>query len=466
NLSRLDQNFDVNNDGTPSEEGLVSLLTFNSSFVATNILLLELEDTLDIGIATVVPNGFRTLTLPQATIQDNNDGFVPLAPGGLLNDFANFESQTPFRGGTGQVSMNRDLEGNLIVAATVDQGSNAADAQNIENYIAVARVAPDGTEEWTIAAWVVNGDGKQVLQGPGGAVEGRLIDFQTDTGMAGKSMSSPMVDAAGNIYFWGSFEREATGTTVTGLHRAVYDAASFSYELELLFTLGEVFTSQNTGLDYQIQFLGLNDSNSIGSSAPWSQNITETGVSGNKFFGFSTDDTIHLGGLVLGVEVVYDADMDGDFVDPTGSSEDPMSLDESYNSLILISSASSFVEQQDLGSASGNSSLRCYGEGLAAGDESVIRLVDAPASALCFLAVSNAGQPDLPIFGGNFVSGFGLLPFAPLSFNTDANGVLEIPLFPGGATADLVIQAATFESLMGGMLNFDISNAVLLQYGV
>ncbi|MEM7310225.1 MAG: hypothetical protein AAF682_26355 [Planctomycetota bacterium] len=279
--------------------------------------------------------GTRGLELP-GTLTDNCTGFTN--PGGASNQFANYFSQVPFRGGNGQIALGRDQTARLIAAATVDHPSGGS-ASNIGQYIAVARLNPaTGVEEWAIAAYNDGvGGGKPILNGPGGATIGTLSDFGALDGSARPGISSPMVDSVGNIYFIAVVDTTASGGGLgTGLVRAVYDPSLFCYELELLFDTGTVLSGPNSGRNYQISFIELSDSNSISSGTTYSQNISETAHLSMCPQGLGTSDPRTLGGLVLALEIVYDFDGDGLFTQCTGALGDPLSADQDYTVLFYV----------------------------------------------------------------------------------------------------------------------------------
>jgi len=335
----------------------------------------------------------------------------------------NWQSQVPFRGGNGQVAMGYDQDGDLLVASQLFIGSasvtdvvdGALFDNTPQNAIAVARF-PDGDvtaePEWTLAGWcegITLGLGKFVKDGPGGDPIGQLIDLAIATGGAvlGPSMSSPMMDAAGNLYFLSGIQFfEGDDPFDTALIRAVYNPDTFSYELELLFSLGFVFDGQNSGTPYQIQFLPLVDSNSIGSGAPTSNNITSNAI-GNvdlaSEIALDPADPRTLGGLIVAADIVYDVDGDGDFEDPTSNACDcPESGDESYNVLMWVGPAEGIEEEECLADCNDDGVLNildftCFQAAFQAGD---LATADCDGSGslnildfTCFQAAFQAGCP-------------------------------------------------------------------------
>ncbi|MHC4894499.1 MAG: hypothetical protein ACYTFV_14350 [Planctomycetota bacterium] len=450
NLSRLEKNFAP----LGSTDGLAALLGYSGT--ANNLCVFGIFDA---GAGIGLPTATYNLFLPPV-VTDNSTGFTNIS-GALTNDFSHYQSQVAFQGGNGQVGMNIDRSGNLIVAATADQGDFADQSACPDNYIAVARVSADGsTTEWTMAAYNDGlGGGKPVLDGPGGTAIGQIIPISTIIGVPNAGLSSPMVDSVGNIYFWGAFERFSTGTTATGLIRAIYDEATFSYELELLFTLGEVFPGINSGVDYQIRFVSLVDSNSISSSAPFSGNISEEGYAGQTYPWASIDDPLHLGGLILAGEIVYDVDGNGTFDD---ASANPGSPDEDYQTLLYITGTT--AAQPDLGfQGPGESHLTVTGSGLGGAESSVATLTGAAPNSVTFAVLAAAGAPNLPFGAGTIVGGTAILSGFPLQLAIPANGVLQVPISGTPVAIDFSLQFATVNLAFPGFVEF--SNAVMLQFG-
>lgn len=268
--------------------------------------------------ATGSVTGKEALILP-AVVIDNETGYVNL-PGN--NEFNHYVSQTAFRGGSGQVALGTDKSGNLLAAAEVDHPARANDEP--KNYIAVARRKPDGTVQWTIAGYCDAFGGKPITDGTG-AVIGKMLPLPEVTGGTprGPSVSAPMIDSMGNVYFVSALERNRIGFPERGigLLRAVYNEANFSYRLELLAMTGDIFEGQNSKLKYRIDAIDLADSNSVDSATPFSSNIMETPYAGMNRAGIPNPrDPRSLGGLIFAATITYDQDEDGDFgggVDPT-----------------------------------------------------------------------------------------------------------------------------------------------------
>ena len=350
--------------------------------------------------------GNTTFSQP-ASITDNNTGFVfpddlsaLTAP--TIGEYGQYLSQVAFRGSNGQVGVGEDQAGRILVAAVgiADEaaGNLYAEQDNPINAMFVARFSPSniaGTLEWTVAAYNDAPGGKQILDGPGGTPIGQIVELQQVTGGApiGPSMSPPMIDSVGNIYFLAAVELYGTPFSDfdSALVRAVYNPASFSYELELVMQPGDVFAGVNSGRDYQISFLGIADSNSLATSAPFSGNIVQTGFNGMDVSAMATSDATTLGGLFINAEITYDWDDDGTFDAAAGS-------DQEYQTLLYIG-----VNQAQCSSAVTN---YCTAGTSASGCQATITAVGTPsatASSGFNVTVANVeGQKDgLFFFGQN-----------------------------------------------------------------
>ncbi|MCG3123334.1 MAG: hypothetical protein GIKADHBN_01750 [Phycisphaerales bacterium] len=254
-------------------------------------------------------------------------------------------------------------------------------ATNAFNTIAVFEDdggAPYATGSWKLAAWVdtpglsgkpIHGDfGNDGYPFTGDAGEfdgtvdlnplsatfdapiGRLATMFEVTGgtPVGPSISAPMIDSAGNIWFTSAValnKTDPTGAPFTdfdsAIIRAIYDAGSGCWRLELITELGDVFTGNNSGTRYQIQFMAVADSNSVASETTWSNMIVATGWNNRDTCLFSDPRSpLNLGGLVFSAEIVYDVDGDNDFEDPTATGGNPASADQAYSTLMFIGNTS------------------------------------------------------------------------------------------------------------------------------
>lgn len=176
---------------------------------------------------------------------------------------------------------------------------------------------------------------------------GRLANLYEVTGgaPAGPSISAPAFDSVGNVYFIASVALNKSGPTGpfvdfdSALIRAIYNPDTFCYTLELLAELGDTFDGPNSGRKYQLQFLGVADSNSVDSGTIFSGNITQAAFANTDPATLGTgaiEDTRALGGLVFRAEVTYDVNNDGTFDDPSSAGGDPSSPDESYAVLMYL----------------------------------------------------------------------------------------------------------------------------------
>ncbi|MDZ4771546.1 MAG: hypothetical protein SGI72_00275 [Planctomycetota bacterium] len=263
-------------------------------------------------------------------------------------EYYHYFSQTAFVGGTSQIALGRDQAGKLLAAGVVHYGFTAVPTQNPgflneNNYILVAKIDPaTGATTHSAAAWTNTAGGKDIYQN-GTTVIGRLRPF--GAAPLGTTMSGPMIDSVGNVWFIGVFERNsAPGAVSVGLFRAVLNPANFSYRLELVLAQGDTFAGRNSARNYRVRFLAINDSNSVASGTAWSSNISEVGYLDQPVGALSTSDARTLGGLVIQAGLVYDNDQDGQFnvnlaVGPTPPAGTHIGPDEDYNVLLYVTSA-------------------------------------------------------------------------------------------------------------------------------
>ncbi len=322
------------------------------------------------------------------SITDNDDGFTITSAGEWL--WGNTQSQVPFRGGTGQVALAVTGQGHRLVAAQAFDNVTGGSADTPTNAIIVARFDPStGATQWTLAAYfdAIAAKGKVIKDGSGGTAVGRLAGLYEVTGGSplGPSISSPAFDCAGNIYFIAAAELYGSGGSDFDvcLVRAVYDPASFKYELELVMTTGDIFVGANSATPYMITFLSIADSNSIDSSTIYSGNVMEDcwgGVSPQDLQG-STDPRA-LGGLIVNARVTYDSNGDGAFDNTT---------DENYRVAFFIG-AGAVVEDD------------CYAD---CNGDTVINSLDF----LCFLNLYVAQDPKADCNGDTVVNSLDFLCF-------------------------------------------------------
>lgn len=276
-----------------------------------------------------IPAGGSLCATIPPTITDNEDMKV-------LNVFRSQAgaSQVPFRGGNGQVAMGRDQNGDVLMAFTVTTADEGV-PDNANNAIVVAKIDP-GTMSivgWTAAAYIDPLSGKDIEDGNGNVV-GRMIPLnQLTLGVPnGPSMSSPMIDSVGNIWFQGTIERFLPGggsDLDQAILRAVYDPATFSYKLERVIDVGQSFFGKTSGTRWQITFMTTADSNSITSTAPWSGNLLQQSFNDRPVTGLATRDSLTLGGMVFVASITYDSDGDGVF-------DVNLGFDERYSCLIYV----------------------------------------------------------------------------------------------------------------------------------
>lgn len=319
--------------------------------------------------------GKRSINLP-ATFTTDNAVTFPTSDAGTGNsdEFDNYHGTAAFRGGNGQVALGADQAGRMLIAAQVSHpgdvcaGGTCGTRDWRYDYIAVARLdCGTGGVEWQLAAYTDVPDitvapitdssttpplvdtGKAVLDGPGGNVIGHLSQLQEITmgTPRGPSLSSPMIDSVGNVWFIGIIKYVEPDPIPpnfdpidTGLFRSVYNPATFEYELELVLTTGRIFQGLNSGMDYQISFISTaNSAGGISSGNAWSQNISETAHNNGPKAGLLPSSPDTLGGLVIAAEITYDRDEDMDFAQPcTSSTIGDGDADQDYNVLLYIGS--------------------------------------------------------------------------------------------------------------------------------
>ncbi len=279
------------------------------------------------------------------SISDPCDAFTVNS---TISEFRGYLSQGPFRGGAGMIAVGGDQAGRALAAGAISEFNLTADPFM---HIPVVRFNEDGSgAEWTLAGWTdaLTGTGKPIYDASGVAV-GEMATLLDATGGAvvGPSATVPTIDSAGNVWFLTAaelFNRIDTDMDTipdasdfdTVLVRAIYDPANFCYSLELVIELGQVFTGANSGVDYQIQFLEMADNNSMSSGSFYSNNGVSNAWNNIDNASLDTSDPRNNGGIVVKATIVYDADMDGDFDNPTSMGGDPTSADEQYTALLYI----------------------------------------------------------------------------------------------------------------------------------
>ncbi len=344
------------------------------------------------------PSGTLELTQP-TSISDPSTSFSFPVAGQSIGQYTYHKSQVAYRGSNGQVAVGQDQAGRILVATVGvadDTTTPAWSYNNPINAIFVARfdpANPGGTLTWSLAAYNDYPNGKPILNGPGGTAIGQCVWMDQVTGGSpvGPSMSAPMIDSVGNIWFFSAIELFSPSELTSGLIRAVYDPSTFSYELELVLTLNDEFLGANSNTDYEISFLSIADSNSIASSAAFSGNIVQSPWNDEDVSTLSTSNPFTLGGLVFFAAITYDVDDDGVF-DPT------LGQDQDYSVLMYLgpnspSCASTAVNY----CTSGTSASGCQATLSAVG-------IPSPSAASGFTVTSSAvegGKDGLFFYGQN-----------------------------------------------------------------
>ncbi len=261
-----------------------------------------------------------------------------------VSEFRGYLSQGAFRGGTGMMAVGSDSAGRVLAAGALSELNITADPLT---HVPVLRFNEDGTgAEWTLAGWAAPLSGKPICDETGATI-GQMTLQVNVSGLLGPSSSVPTIDAAGNVWFLSAvelFNRIDTDMDTIGdssdfdtaLLRAVYDPDNFCYSLELVVELGQVFAGQNSGRDWQIQFLEIADSNSMSSGSFYSANGASGAWNNFDVSDLDTSDPRTNGGIVVKASIVYDADGDSDFENPTAGGGNAASVDEQYNALLYI----------------------------------------------------------------------------------------------------------------------------------
>ncbi len=432
--------------------GTLSHVAYDNSSESTMVNMIGL--TSGAGIA-----GTFAVALP-AAITDNEDFTVI---GGAPLEYDHYHSQVAFQGGSGNIAAGLDQAGNLIVAGEVDWPSDGGSDWPL-NLIAVARVHPTtGATEWTMAGRndSTGSNGKEIFGGSNcNDVIGQQVTLADVTGgipagnPQGPSVSAPMIDSVGNIWFLSAVELfdEFGGPSDfdVALLRAMYDPATFSYKLELVTTTGDVFPGINSATNWQVRFLGIADANSVSSSTAWSGNMSSEAHSGvNPANITDLRDSRGMGGLVLNVGLTYDRNGDGDYTTCFNGG-----VDEDYTTLVYIGHRF----WPDLGNGlSGTFTPRLKGEGnLVAGEFQTVTLEDAPPLTVCQFVVGFSAL-NAPFKGGVLVPN----PDIIIGLPTDVTGTFAFPfVWPAGVPGGISIYWQAWCPDAGGPNNFSASNGV------
>ncbi len=276
---------------------------------------------------------------------DPIDGFNPSNVYGSLGnqEFMNYQSQVCFRGPSGPVAGTVLSNNSMLLAAGVAAtGGGATTPQSMDNYIAVATIDPAGNATWSIAAHTGGPTGsagltaKQIL-GPSGTPIGSLARYSEvfPGSTSGPSISPPAMDRLGNLYFLSTITLFGTPNTFsTGLIRANRNSTG-GYQLELITQVGDVLAGVNSTRNYQIQFMGIADADSVDSGAVWPSSIVQDfNASVTNPDGLAYGSPRSLGAMVFRAKVVYDMNNDGQFIDPTQPTS--ASPDQAYNVLMVM----------------------------------------------------------------------------------------------------------------------------------
>ncbi len=287
------------------------------------------------------------LIYPGAGAMDNIDPFSYIMPVGGDTGFDHYHSQVAFRGGVSQIALGSDAQGRGLAGAVAYIVGGNNDPSNV---IPVARFdANTGAIEWALAAWADATqlgewpEGKPIRDASGAAIGELTTLFQVTGGSPfGPSMSSPGIDAAGNLWFLSAVQlyngddddlmpfnglepTPPNGDDIytSGLIRAVYDEANFGWNLELVFRLGDTFRGQNSDTDWTVAFLGIADADSISSGSFFSHNVMETAWNGMDTSSLSTNDPRHSGGVIVNASIAYTPDVEG-------------AMEERYNAALFV----------------------------------------------------------------------------------------------------------------------------------
>lgn len=292
---------------------------------------------------------------------------IPITVNGQEIDagqFGHYLSLNAFEGGGGQVALGRDpFTGEHVAAATVL--SQQDDPSDPINGVFAYRFDPasPGAGSWSLvaqadtlpgAASPIWGDaGNDGIPGTLDAGEGDgLIDRDDQSAtydapigqllpyfsafpaanQVGPSISTPTIDAAGDVYFTASVGLNEPGNAVVpveALLRARFDDASQGWLLEAILAEGQTVRGGNSGTAFRIDELHVSiDSAEGGAASPgavFSQSAGSFAFNGSGLSG--RGDARGLGGLVVSAQLSYDVDADSTF----GSA-----ADESYNALLYL----------------------------------------------------------------------------------------------------------------------------------
>ncbi|MBL0871513.1 MAG: hypothetical protein IBJ18_13150 [Phycisphaerales bacterium] len=335
------------------------------------------DGTVDTALRVGMPNS-------NGQIIDPVDGFDPSSAFGSIGnqELMNYQSQVSFRGPSGPVAGTVLPSGNIVLAAGVAAtGGGSSTPQSMDNYIAVANVdGSTGAVSWTIAAHTGNASGaagglSKAILGPSSTVIGRLAKYNEvfPSATSGPSISAPAMDRLGNLYFLSTVklfgEPDVYTTALLKAHR---DNNTGGYALELITKVGDVITGANSLKSYQIQFMGVADSDSVDSGAVWPSSIVQdlpSSITDPNAIPYGSP--LSLGAMVYRAKIVYDTDNNGLYVDPT-TPGGAGSGDQAYNVLMaMLPGSPASCQPADIACDDGiplSQSVGCVNSGVNEGD--------------------------------------------------------------------------------------------------
>ena len=336
--------------------GFAPITPFGSVGTAATILADASDHPVYLGLigldATAAPTTTAVFAAP-ATLDDPAEPYG--TTGAPFGGFTHTNAALAFNGSSGAVTLSTDANGQVLAAAVfavacdgcespsglglpVLPGTAPDDARH--SGIAVLRFDPTdpvATQSWTLAAWT-NGEtgmGKSFADDQGTPI-GMLLTSDATPGTTGPSISGVSMDSAGNLLFSAPYVDFGPDTLLgtlddresIGLFRAVYDATTFSYTLDRLISASDIIPSQNTGLNYRIDLIAMNDDGQTAPGAFFGTSATHAPFPGSTPADAADPDT--LGAAVVSAIITYDANEDGTFDLAPGT------LDETYATLLVV----------------------------------------------------------------------------------------------------------------------------------
>ena len=117
---------------------------------------------------------------------------------------------------------------------------------------------------------------------------------------------------------------------------ANFNAATNGYKLELIASVGDVLAGLNSGKNYQVQFLGVADADSVDSGSIFSSSTVQDSIAGANAAGAAYGSPMSLGALVFRAKIVYDINADAVYADPSGAGSGSTSPDQAYNVTMVV----------------------------------------------------------------------------------------------------------------------------------